>query len=113
MPVGPVRLDYIQPVAPSLEVVALARDEFTPRLAVLSLELRPLPANPGQPGDHGQPHRVVVEAQWRGDPDSSLWGVDAQVQVLDILADDLDLDAADLDAGAVSTHVAPSQSRVS
>lgn len=112
-PSGAGRLDHIQPVAPPLEVVALTRHELASRLAILSLELCPLSANPGQPRDDGEPHRVVIQAKRRGDAHPPLRGIDAQVQVLDVLADDLDLNTADLDAGAFSTHVAPSQSRAS
>ena len=117
------RFDDIQPVAPTLEVVALTGDELAARLAILSPKPGALSPNPGQPGDHRQPHRVVVEAQGRGNAHPSLGRVDTQVQVLDVLADDFNGDTADLEANShdrpggqvgvgcghahVSTHGAP------
>ena len=64
------------------------------RLAVGVLQLLALALDPGQPLDDGQADVLVVEASRRGDADPAERRVDADVQVLDVLVDDIDVDAA-------------------
>ena len=61
------------------------------------------------PLDHGQPHLVVVEALGRGHAHASHRRVDPDVEVLDVLVDDIDIDAADGEVSASGTHRAPSR----
>ena len=95
-----VVLDHIEPVAPAPEVVAFAGDHLALRLAVLLLECGLLAPDPAQARDDGQPHGLIIEAQRRGHAHPPVRRVDAHVEVLDVLAHDLDGDPADFDRGA-------------
>ena len=84
--------------------MALAAHHLPPRLARLVREPGPLPLDPAQLADHRQPDGVIRDGQRRGHPHAAVRRIDAEVQVLDGLADDLHRQAADGDLAALSIH---------
>ena len=89
--------------------MAFAGHELPLRLALLPLELSLLPPNPSQARDKSQPHRFIVKVQRRGHPHPTTRRVDAYVEILDGLVDDLDRYPTNVEAGACgfSSHAAP------
>ena len=73
--------------------MGLAGDHLALGLARGGLELLALPLDPRQALDDREPDLVVVEALGCGDAHASERRVDADVQVLDVLVDDVDVDA--------------------
>ena len=53
---------YVKPVAPAFNVMALAGDELSLRLASLLPESGLLAANPSEARDNGQTHRIFIKA---------------------------------------------------
>ena len=102
-----------QPVTPTLVIMTLAAYHLPLGLANLLLEFGLPPPNPAQACSNGQPHGVVVQVQRCGHTHPAARRVDAQMEVLDVLADDLHRYAAHVDAAAVdvSSHAGPSRSR--
>src|SRR3546814_6840638 len=89
-------------------VVGLPRHHLADRLALGSLQLLALALDPGESMDDCQSHLVVVECCWRSNSYSPHRWVYADVQVLDLLVDDVDVDARDAEVGASGTHGVPS-----
>ena len=101
--------------------VALARESSgSPPLTIsrrdwrgLRGELGLLPLDPAQLVDHGQPHGVIVDHQRCGDSHPAIRRIDAEVQVLDVLAHHLDGHAADREVVRFSSHAGSSPGRES
>ena len=89
-----------EPIAPPQEIVALAADHLPLGLARLGFKLRLLSLDPAQLADHRQPHCVIADRQGCRHPHPAVGWIDAEVQVLDGLADDLNRQAADRDLRA-------------
>ncbi len=106
-------VDDIEQVTASLVVVALTAHIFARGLALLRGELRLLALDPGQSGDGKEAYRFVIDAQWCGHPDASGRWIDAEMQVLDVLANHIDDQAIDGDLVPLSTHLDSSQSPIS
>ena len=100
---GPLVLDDAEAVTPPEEVVALAADHLAFGLARLGLEpARWRLIQPSLPITASRTrHR---SPQGRGHPHPAVRRIDAEVQVLDVLADDLDGQPADVDLVLLSTH---------
>jgi len=104
-------LDDLQPVPNTPDVVRLPRGHLAGALALGGSKPFTLLLDPGQPRNHGEAYPVVVELGWRGNPHPAQRWVDADVQVLDVLVDDVDVDAANGQVGTSGTHAAPSPDR--
>src|SRR5688572_668743 len=89
--------DYLEKVAPAPHVVAFAIEILARRLALLLPQLLLLLANPLQLGDREHADRVEAHARGCGDPDAASRGMDAQVDVLDVLQDHVHGEVAQLD----------------
>jgi hypothetical protein len=50
---------------------------------------------------------IIIQSQRSGDAHAAVWRIDSNVQVLDVLADYLDRNAADFYPVNVSTHAVP------
>jgi hypothetical protein len=73
-------------------------------LTGLSIEAGSLPLDPTQLSNYGPPHSVVADPNWRGHPHASVRRVHTQVQILDLLADNLDAQALNGDLTSLSIH---------
>jgi hypothetical protein len=93
-----------QAIPPSEEIVALATNHLPFGLPRLCIEFRPLALDPPELPDDRQPHRVIGHCQWNCHPHPTIGRVDSEVQVLDGLADDLNLHPADRDRVPLSIH---------
>jgi hypothetical protein len=62
---------------------------------VRRLELLALTLDPRQPLDDSKTHLIVVESLGRSNAHATHRRVDTDVQVLDVLVDDVDVDATD------------------
>jgi hypothetical protein len=106
-------LDDLEAVAAAPVVVALAAHHLPRRLA----RLRSKPAccllDPAQLADHRHPHRGVRDGHRRRDAHAAVGRVDPEVEVLDRLAHDRHVQAADGHAGGVSSHSGSSPARAS
>ena len=87
-------LNNLQAVALAKQVVALAADHLSLRLAGLGLKRRLLLANPAQARDDGEANVVVGEVLGGRDPHLAIGGVDTQVQIFDVFAHHLHRDVA-------------------
>ena len=96
--------ESVQAVAASEEVVALAADHLALGLARLIGEGFLVATDPGQLRDYGEPDGLIVYVRWRRYPDTSVWGMDTEMQVLYGLAHHLHLDTANLDGLPANTH---------
>src|ERR1035437_3956035 len=81
--------DYPQTIPSAQEIMALAADHLTRGLTGLWLKLRPLAFDPAECTDHLQPHRVVAHPERRGHAHATVRRIDAEVQILDALAEHL------------------------
>ena len=99
--------DDAQPQAFSPDVVGLAADHLALRLTRRVLELLPLLLDPGQALNDREPYPVIGEPSRCRHPDPAFRWVDADVQVLDVPVDDLDVDPADGQGGLSGTHPMP------
>src|SRR6266508_4777231 len=95
-------------VAASPDVVRLPRDHFSFGLPLDGLEFVALALDPRQALHDGQANVVVVEALRGSNANAAHRRVHADVQVLDILVNNIDVDAADREVGATDTHGVPS-----
>jgi hypothetical protein len=57
----------------------------------LPFEFHLLPLDPTELSDDRQPHRIVADPQRGGDTNATSGGIYPQMQVLDVLANDLNL----------------------
>ena len=73
--------------------MTLSRDAFACRLSFLLEKCLSLPLHPRQFFNDGQADSFIVDTKWCGDTDMSIRGIDTQVQVLDILPNDLNVEA--------------------
>jgi hypothetical protein len=62
-----------------LEIVALARDHLSLRLARLVRESGLMAMYPAQFGDDRQANRLVIDMQRHRHTDPSVWGIDSQM----------------------------------
>ena len=88
-------LDDAEPPAPSPDVMGFSGDHLAFGLAGRVLELLLLLLDPRQALDDSEAHPVLAEVPGSGDTDPAGRRVDADVQVLDVLVDNLDVDPAD------------------
>jgi hypothetical protein len=86
-------LDDPEPETGTPDIVGLARNHLSLRLADGVLQLLLLLLDPRQALDNGEPDSFLVEPTWRGHPDTADGRVDADVQVLDVLVYDVDINA--------------------
>ena len=86
---GPLARDHAEPIPPAEEVVALAADHLAFGLAGLCGEARPLALDPAELADDRQTDRIVGHRERHGHAHAAVRRVDAQMQVLDGLADDV------------------------
>ena len=100
-------LDDAEPPAPSPDVMGFSGDHLAFGLAGGVLELLLLLLDPRQALDDSEPYPVLAEVPGRGDADPADRRVDADVQVLDVLVDDLDVDPADGQGALNGTHPSP------
>ncbi len=70
------------------------------------LEAVSLPPDPIEPGSDKSSHGFILEAKRNRHPHAATSGIDLQMQVLDVLADYLHGESADLDIVALSSHAA-------
>jgi len=96
--------DDLEPMAASADVVRLRRDHLSFGLPLGGLELVALALDPRQALHDGQTDVLVVELGRGGHTNPAHWRVDADVQVLDVLVDNVDVYAADREVSATSTH---------
>ena len=89
-PGWPRVLDEAQAIAVAEEIMALAADHLTFGLSCLAFKSRPLALDPAELADHREPNGVVIHRQRSGHAHPSVRGINAQVKVLDRLADDVD-----------------------
>ena len=101
-------LMYAQAVALTQKVVALAVHHFALRLARLLGKLGFLAFDPAQLVYHGQSHSFIIDYQRHGHPHPAIGGIDAQMQVLDVLAHHLDRQSPDVDVAGFSIHAGTS-----
>ncbi len=101
---------HVEPIPAALEIVAFTCHHLALGLPVLLVECRLLTVDPVEAGHNGQPNGFIIQTQRRGDAYPAAGRIDTDMEVLDILADDLDWDTADQNASALSSHAAPSRS---
>ena len=97
-------LDHSQAIPSSEEIVSLAADQLPSRLARLVRESGALPFDPAKLPHHGKAGGMIRDGQGRGHADAAVRRVNAEVQVLDRRADDLNRQTADDDLSAFSIH---------
>jgi hypothetical protein len=97
-------LDHVQPVTPALKVMALAGNVISQGLAILLPKLGLAPTDPAQARNDGQPDCVLMESQRRGHAHAAVRRVNAHMEVLDVLVDDLNGYAAHINAMPPSNH---------
>src|ERR671916_839479 len=86
---------YLETVSLPAEIVALAADHLPLRLARALLKQELLLSDPVQTRHEHKANGIVIRrAQRYGDPDQAVRWAHAQVEVLDVLTDYLDLYAA-------------------
>src|SRR5271157_1525586 len=83
-------LDEAQTIAVAEEIMALAADHLTFGLSCLAFKSRPLALDPAELANHREANGVVIDRQRSGHTHPSVRGINAQVKVLDRLADDVD-----------------------
>ena|SRR6056297_3967588 len=86
----------LQPKWATEQEMRFARNEAPRRLPLLADELRLLASNPRHPGQHREPNGLGAYMFRGGHPNMSFGWVTADMQILDFLAHDLDINAADL-----------------
>jgi hypothetical protein len=101
---GAVVVNDAEPVSPPEKVMALAADHFAGGLARLTRKSGPLAFDPAELADDRKAHRFVADSDWRGYPYPAMRGINPQVQVLDVLADNLNRQATDGDLVRLNTH---------
>ena len=60
--------------------------------------------NPAEAVDDSETDGFIVKSNRHGNPHSPIWRIHRKVQILDVFANDFDVDPADLDEGRLSTH---------
>ena len=101
-------LDDLETESGTPDEVRLPSDHLPDRLAFGSLHLLALTLDPRQTVYDRQSHLIVVEAFRRSDAYAPEGWVHADVQVLDVLEDDVHVDAGNGQVGTSGTHCAPS-----
>src|SRR5262245_29230655 len=94
----------MQAITPSQEIVALSPDHLSLGLPGLRIKSCALTFDPPELADDRAAHRIVGHPERRGHTYPTCWWVDAEMQVLDRLADNLNLQPADRDNLAISIH---------
>ena len=87
---GPIAIYDAEAVALPKKVVALAANYLPLGLPRLGFEFRPLAVDPAELADHRKPDGVIAHPQRRRHAHAAVRRVDAEMQVLDALPDDLD-----------------------
>src|SRR5690606_35154605 len=87
----------LQEAALAPDGVALAVEELAGRLTSLLAQLSLLALDPVELRDGEEPDGLEAHVRGRGDADGTRRRVDAQVDILDVLEDDVDGDVAELD----------------
>src|SRR5574337_73259 len=90
--------------------MALPGNHLASRLTILLLKIRLLPTNPSQTRDYSQSNSIIIETKRHSHADTSPRRIHAHVEILDVLANDLDWDASHLDDMSLSSHVDSPQS---
>jgi len=96
--------NHQETTTPPEEVVALTADHLSLGLARLGLVSRPLTPDPPELADDRQPHRVIADPARNSHPNPTVGWVDAKVEVLDVLPDDLNREAPDGELMSFNTH---------
>ena len=86
---GGVLLDHLEQITRAPEGVTLAVEKLARCLPRLLPQLALLLLDPGELGDREDAQGVQVHARRRGDPDLAIRRIDAEMDVLDVLEDDL------------------------
>lgn len=100
-------LNDLEPETGTPHEVRFTCDHLSLRLANGILHLLPLLLNPGKTLDDRKPYPLFVEPLWCRYADTARWRVDADVQVLDLLVDDLDVNPTDSQSCTSDTHPWP------
>jgi len=87
-------LDDPQTEATTPNIVRLSCDHLSTRLALGRPQPLTVPLDPRQALNYGEPDLIVAELSWCRYPHPAQRWVDANVEVLDVLVDDVYLDAA-------------------
>ena len=93
----------VESVTPALYVVALAGEHLSLGLPFLLLQYFLLSTYPAKSGNYCQPDSLVAGMHRYGDTNAAMGGINGQVQILDILADDVHGNATDFDL-LLSSH---------
>jgi hypothetical protein len=101
---SPFVLHHAQAVTPPKKVMALAADHLALRLPGLRLKPGPLPLNPRKLAHHRQTHGVVGHGQRSGHSHATRRRINPEVQVLNGLANDVNIYAAHGDHLWLSIH---------
>src|SRR6266540_6090574 len=105
--------NHVEAVPTPLTVVTLAGHHFALRLAPLLLENLLLTSNPPQARNHREADSLVGETQRCCDTNPAFWRVDAHVEVLDVLADNLHGHAPNFNSVSFSNHAGSLRSCIS
>ncbi len=87
---APLAFDDIQQIATSLKEVAFARPRTAVRIDAAASETPIVASDPGKLPDNGEPYIVVREMFRNGNPHFAVRRINAEMEVLDVLANDLD-----------------------
>jgi hypothetical protein len=88
-----VALDDVQPVPRAPDVVRLAGHHLADRLALGRPQLLLVLLDPWESVYYREAHLIVVELLGGGNPHPTHGRIDADVEVLDVLVDDIDVNA--------------------
>ena len=83
-------VDHIQPVAVAPVVMTFTGDHLAWRLAFLAGKFEPLLFDPGQLGNGKEPNRLIADPLGRSNAHPAIGRIDAQVQILDRFAHNVD-----------------------
>ena len=97
--------NYVQSIAPSLEVMAFAGNKLPLGLTLLTHEFFLFPANPSQAGDDSHPNLFFINAHWRTNPYLTIRRVNTHIEILDILAHHLNGNTTDINITFISNHL--------